>query len=114
MLREKNFPGLLFEPVSFMPTEDAYKGELCHGVRIIVTDRDAVRPFTLFLTMFQFLVTHNSSEFKPEWEEVRVMTGSNLLRDAAEKRIPWETLPALYDQSLQRFEEAIRPYLLYN
>ncbi len=114
VLREKNFPGLLFEPVSFTPTEDAFKDQLCHGIRIIVTDRDAVRPFALFLTIFQFLVTHNAAEFKPEWEEVRVVTGSNLLRDAAEKRIPWETLPALYDQSLQRFEEAIRPYLLYN
>jgi uncharacterized protein YbbC (DUF1343 family) len=113
-LREKNFPGVLFEPVTFTPTDDAFKGQLCRGVRIIVTDRDVAQPFALFLTAFQFLSTHNAAEFKPEWEEVRVMTGSNLLRDAAEKRIPWDALPALYNQSLQRFEEAIQPYLLYN
>jgi uncharacterized protein YbbC (DUF1343 family) len=113
VLRAKNFPGLLVEPATFTPAEDIYKGELCHGVRFIVTDRDALRPFAVFLTAFEFLITHNP-EFKPEWEEERVMTGSNLLRDAAEKRVPWENLPALYKQSLDRFEDAIRPYLLYN
>ena len=114
VLREQNFPGVLFEPIAFTPTEDQYKGEVCNGVHIILTDRDVVKPFDLFLTAFQFLSTHYGKQFKPEWEEIRVVTGSTLLHQAADNQLPWDALPALYRQSLQRFEEAIRPYLLYN
>jgi uncharacterized protein YbbC (DUF1343 family) len=113
-LRAQKLPGLLFEPVSFTPTADVYKGELCHGVRILVTERNLARPFAVFLTAFQYMITQHAGQFKPEWEEVRIVTGSNYLRDASEGRLTWDSLPALYQQSLDRFEEAIRPYLLYN
>lgn len=114
VLREKNFPGMVFEQVEYTPVDDIYKGQSCHGVHFIVTNRDEIRAFALFLTIFQFIATHHPADFKPNWEEVRIVTGSNLLKDAMEKRISWDDLPSLYTQSLHIFEEAIKPYLLYN
>ena len=36
-------PGLAFAPVSFTPTTSIFKDELCHGLRVTITDRRALR-----------------------------------------------------------------------
>ena len=112
-LRDKNMPGVLFEPVEFTPEKDVYAGEVCHGVRMIVTDRDNIRPFRLFVWAFLYLHETYPKDFKPEWEEVRVVTGSNKLRDAAEGRITSEELLAAYDAALAVFQKQIESFYLY-
>jgi uncharacterized protein YbbC (DUF1343 family) len=42
-----NLPGVRFIPWRFMPSEDKYAGELCGGVLVVVTDREALRPVTV-------------------------------------------------------------------
>ncbi|MBI1893473.1 MAG: DUF1343 domain-containing protein [Candidatus Rokubacteria bacterium] len=44
-----DLPGVRFIPWRFIPSEDKYAGEVCGGVWVIVTDRDALRPVTLGL-----------------------------------------------------------------
>jgi uncharacterized protein YbbC (DUF1343 family) len=51
-LRTQKFQGAVFEPVTFVPTEDLYKGETCHGVRIRITNRNTIRPYALFTSAF--------------------------------------------------------------
>ncbi len=43
-LNARAIPGVRFYPVSFTPTASKFANELCQGVFIVVTDRDAVRP----------------------------------------------------------------------
>ena len=43
-LNRRNLPGVRFYPISFTPTSSRFANELCHGVFIIVTDRDRLRP----------------------------------------------------------------------
>lgn len=46
-LNDFRLPGLKFEPISFTPTNTphrVHRDQLCHGVKVIVTDRNAVRP----------------------------------------------------------------------
>ncbi|MFO7693987.1 MAG: DUF1343 domain-containing protein [Vicinamibacterales bacterium] len=43
-LNRRNLPGVRFYPVSFTPASSRYANELCHGVFIIVTDREGMRP----------------------------------------------------------------------
>lgn len=112
-LREKNFPGVLFEPVEFTPKDDQYAGQLCQGVRIIVTNRAQIQPFQIFVQSFLFLHKTYPKEFKPEWEEVRVVSGSNKLREAAEGRLTTEELQSAYEESLRTFHEQILPFFLY-
>jgi uncharacterized protein YbbC (DUF1343 family) len=40
-------PGVSLAPVSFTPTASTHKGELCHGVRMTITDRRALRSVDL-------------------------------------------------------------------
>lgn len=112
-LREKNFPGVLFEPVTFTPKADLYEGQSCGGVRIIVTNRNTIRPFRIFLEAFRFIAEEYAKDFKPEWEEVRVVTGSNALRQAVEGKISFEDLFVHYDQAVATFYEHITPFYLY-
>ncbi len=112
-LREQNFPGVLFEIVEFTPEKDVYAGEVCHGVRLIVTDRETIRPFQIFARAFLFLHKSNPKDFKPEWDEVRVVSGSNKLREASEGKISAEELFAYYESGLAAFREQIIPFILY-
>ena len=43
-LNRRKLPGVRFYPVSFTPASSRFANELCHGVFIIVTDRDQLRP----------------------------------------------------------------------
>lgn len=43
-LNEQKLPGVLFLPTSFKPFYGLYKGLICQGVRIIITDRKIYRP----------------------------------------------------------------------
>jgi uncharacterized protein YbbC (DUF1343 family) len=42
-------PGVRFVPWRFTPSEDKYQGEVCGGVMVVVTDREAFRPVMMGL-----------------------------------------------------------------
>ena len=44
-LNAQNLPAMRFEPVHFTPTSSKHKGRVCNGIRIVVTDRDALEPY---------------------------------------------------------------------
>ena len=43
-LNARQIPGVRFYPVSFTPVSSRFAKELCHGVFVIITDRNALRP----------------------------------------------------------------------
>jgi uncharacterized protein YbbC (DUF1343 family)/CubicO group peptidase (beta-lactamase class C family) len=59
-------PGVTFEPLTFTPTADVYARVACGGVRFIVTDREAIRPVTLGLTVARVLRERYRDQFRPE------------------------------------------------
>ena len=112
-LREMNLPGFVFEPARFTPAKDLYRGQDCEGVRVIVTNRNKAMPFEMFVRAFLFLAENHPDAFKPEWEEVRVVTGSRKLREAAEGRLPVEELLRLYHEAAERFRASVAGSYLY-
>jgi uncharacterized protein YbbC (DUF1343 family)/CubicO group peptidase (beta-lactamase class C family) len=46
-LNQRRLPGITFYPTSFTPSSSKYAGELCQGVFMIVTDRNALKPVRL-------------------------------------------------------------------
>ena len=59
-------PGVRFEPVTFTPTDDRHAGQACGGVRLHVTDRDAVRPVNVGLALGTTLRTLHREQFRAE------------------------------------------------
>ncbi len=43
-LNRRAIPGVRFEPQKFTPDSGLYKNELCEGVRVVLTDRNALQP----------------------------------------------------------------------
>ena len=51
-LNDQQLPGVRFEPVVFTPTNDVYVNtQCCRRVRLVVTDREAIRPVTVGLAL---------------------------------------------------------------
>ncbi len=46
-LNARNVPGVRFYPESFTPTESLFANQVCQGVSIVITNRDALRPVRL-------------------------------------------------------------------
>jgi uncharacterized protein YbbC (DUF1343 family)/CubicO group peptidase (beta-lactamase class C family) len=66
VLNGLRLPGVSFEAVTFTPTADHYTGTMCWGVRLVVTDRDAIRPVTVALALARVLRDLHRDQFRPE------------------------------------------------
>lgn len=54
-LTAQNFPGVTFLPFHFRPFYGLYKGEECHGVRIVVTDAQHCHPVSVYCLLLGML-----------------------------------------------------------
>jgi uncharacterized protein YbbC (DUF1343 family)/CubicO group peptidase (beta-lactamase class C family) len=59
-------PGIRFEPITFTPTASVYARVSCGGLRLVVTDREAVRPVTVALALAGQLRARHRDQFRPE------------------------------------------------
>jgi uncharacterized protein YbbC (DUF1343 family)/CubicO group peptidase (beta-lactamase class C family) len=66
MLNRQGLRGVSFEPVWFTPAADIYASVLCGGLRLVVTDRDAIRPVTVAFAMARALRERHRDQFRPE------------------------------------------------
>lgn len=65
-LAQQRLAGVRFEPAWFTPTGDKYARTPCAGIRLIVTDREAVRPYAVGLAVAKALRLRHRDQFKPE------------------------------------------------
>jgi uncharacterized protein YbbC (DUF1343 family)/CubicO group peptidase (beta-lactamase class C family) len=65
-LNDLRLPGVAFEPVTFTPNADVYARVACGGVRLRVTDREAIRPVTVGLSLARVLRERHRDQYKPE------------------------------------------------
>ena len=65
-LNDLRLPGVRFEAVTFTPTSDVYARSACGGVRLLVTDREAIRPVTVGLSVARVLRERYRDQYKPE------------------------------------------------
>ena len=65
-LNALRLPGVTFEPLTFTPAADVYARVSCGGVRLVVTDREAIRPVTIGLALARVLRERYRDQFRPE------------------------------------------------
>lgn len=65
-LNGMSLPGIRFEAVSFTPASSTYARVACSGVRLVVTDRETVRPVTVALALAGALRKGHRDQFRPE------------------------------------------------
>ena len=110
-LNSRGLPGVRAYPISFTPGSSKYAGELCHGVHLIVTDRDALRPVRLGLEIAAVLHRLHPDQF--ELDAAARLLGS---REALTRIRAGEDPATIADDWVggERAWQARRePYLLY-
>jgi uncharacterized protein YbbC (DUF1343 family) len=65
-MNARQLPGVRFAAATFTPSADRYAGEQVGGVRITMTDREAVRPVTVGLALARELRDRYPAEFRAE------------------------------------------------
>ncbi len=110
-LNARNLSGIRFVPVSFSPTSSNYSGQVCQGVNIIVTDRNALDAPELGIELASALLRLYPQQYKidrmPELL-VEPTTFDAIVRGDDPRRIADE-----WRDSLEQFQNIRKKYLIY-
>ncbi len=105
--------GVEFSVQDYTPSKSVFAGQACRGVKITITDRDAMRPLAVFRRLALAIRDENPKEFEWRWDEVKRMVGVD------EFRLMWETgaddaaFLGLFDKGPRDFEPSRQAVLLY-
>ncbi len=110
-LNRSGLPGVRFVPVEFTPTASIFKGQVCHGVYILLTDRDACSVVDVGLQIARTLFQLYPDGFDPG-------KLSHLLRhpptlDAIKAGKPLAEIRATWQPDLEAFRKCRAKYLMY-
>lgn len=115
-------PGVIFQPVEFLPTFQKHAGNGCGGVFLHVTDRLAFEPVFTGLAMIKTAFDLYTEEFKwkiPPYEYVfdrnpfDVIAGTTKIREMFEQKASWDDLKKFCRTGVEEFMKIREKYLLY-
>jgi uncharacterized protein YbbC (DUF1343 family) len=115
----EGLPGVVFEPVEFVPTRSKYAGERCSGVRLVVTDRNEFRPVLTAVAIIAAARDQNLEHFEFIMPKAGgrlhfdLLAGTDRLRNALESGAgAWE-IASEWDSDVSEFRRRAMPHLLY-
>jgi uncharacterized protein YbbC (DUF1343 family) len=111
--------GVVFRPCHFTPTFDKYRGELCGGVQLHVTDWDAFRPVEAGLHMLATCIDLWPEELRwrttAESERLHfdLLAGTDKIRNALTEGVSVDDIVGGWRGDLVSFMERREDFLLY-
>ena len=121
-LSAERLPGVRFRPASFVPTWDKHAGMRCHGVEVVVDDREAFRPFRTGVACVSAARAQDPERFRwrtDPYEFVEhipafdLLCGSSREREALERGRGWRDLAAEWAREERAFGKRRARHLLY-
>jgi uncharacterized protein YbbC (DUF1343 family) len=110
-LNARSLPGVRVYPTTFTPSSSKYAGELCRGVFLIVTDRDALRPVRVGLELIAAIARLHGS--KLDTAETWKLYGSREQLDAVKNGSDPAAVSAAWAVPEAQWRERRAKYLLY-
>lgn len=132
-LTRLDLAGLAFRPLDFRPVSDSYRGEVCHGVQLLITDASALRPLASAVRVLAHLRARHpelalvDASERPwasdpdagaPWYEpargplVDALTGSTEVRACVDGHVAWDELAWRWQtrahEALARFDDILR------
>ena len=111
-LNHVNIPGVRFAPAKFTPASDLYKGQSCEGVTIDITDRKALDPMLMGLTIAEALGRLYPERF--QIEKMIELLGSKSTIDRLKRGEAPEKVVNGWSDDLEQFRRVREKYLLYH
>jgi len=112
-MNAQNLPGVFFREAWFTPTFSKFRGELCGGVEIHVTDRTRFRSFDVMLTILATLRRLYPGKLTFHSEYFDLIMGTSRIRKALEDGKDPDEIAASCQDDLDAFSIRREPYLLY-
>jgi uncharacterized protein YbbC (DUF1343 family) len=106
-------PGVRARATRFAPGTDKFAGQMCGGIQLHVTDRDALRPVALGLHLIATLRGLYPEEFAWRAPHFDRLIGSDQVRHALEGGEPVEQIVGGWSETLAEFGHQREAYLLY-
>ncbi len=111
LLNARRIPGVRFVPITFTPSSSNYSQEVCHGINIIVTDRDNFLPVRLGLEIAVGLRDLHPDDW--ETKNLNRLLGNDLVLDKILSGAGIEPTLSASLKGVSEFRTARQPYLLY-
>jgi uncharacterized protein YbbC (DUF1343 family) len=110
-LNKTPIPGVRFIPLRFTPHSNKFANQLCGGVEIVVSDREAFRSVACGLA----IATALRRLYPENWnvKELNRLLGNREVAEAILQNVNLEALRALSEQGLDEFAVRRRQFLLY-
>jgi uncharacterized protein YbbC (DUF1343 family) len=120
-LSRRGLPGVAFRPAAFQPAFHKFRGQLCGGVQVHVTDAGRFKPFVTYLALIvearrqsrRFRWRRPPYEFERRRLPIDLLGGGDRIRRAIEGGVPLARLEHSWRAELGDFARRRRPYLLY-
>jgi uncharacterized protein YbbC (DUF1343 family)/CubicO group peptidase (beta-lactamase class C family) len=111
-LHAAKLPGITFVPIQFTPTSSQFSGQLCQGIRLIITNRDQFEPTRTGWEIARQLL----DLFPIDWQVARYdrLLGSKQVLDALKAGKKAEEIERCYAEQLAEFRKRREPWLLYS
>lgn len=110
-MNARALPGVQFHPIFFTPTSSVHAGRALGGVRLHVTDRDALRPVTVGLALGRELMERYPGNYRPAAIQNLLVNRSTMW--SILRGDPFARILAWADQARDTFLRRREAYLLY-
>jgi uncharacterized protein YbbC (DUF1343 family) len=110
-LNRREIPGVRFEPEKFTPDSGLYKGELCHGVRVVLADRDVLQPMRMGIEIAVALDKLFPEQFETS-RMIELLGNAATIEQVANSRNP-AAIVAGWNTEYNAFLKMRKKYLLY-
>ena len=110
-LTRRKVQGVRFMPVDFTPSDNRFKNESCHGVRMILVDRQAFDPTALGIEILSALYRLFPKNF--QIDKTLDIIGTRWILQAIKKGEEPDNIVQKWQDSLKEFLNVRSKYLLY-
>jgi len=111
-LNARDLPGIRFYPVTFTPSAGAkLGGQACHGIFVIVTDRDRLKPVRVGLEIAAALTRRHGDQFK--LDDAAYLFGSKAMLEKVRAGVDPATIAAAWAADEGKWRLTRAKYLLY-
>ncbi len=119
LLNEQHITGVAFKADTFTPRpypwaiKPKYQGEVCHGIKITVTERNVLKPVEMGITIVWAIRKLYPDKFKFIPSYFDLLAGTTTVRTMLEEGKTPSEISASWKEGLERFEKLREKYLLY-
>jgi uncharacterized protein YbbC (DUF1343 family)/CubicO group peptidase (beta-lactamase class C family) len=110
-LNTRRIAGVQFKAIDFIPGSDIYKNKICHGVMLMLTDRQTLDPAAMGVEIVGALYRLFPRDFQLD-KTLGLIGARNVLQAIKEGKDP-QSIALLWQGPLEKFLKLRAKYLLY-